>query len=225
MYTFPFHIYFEILAFLTSVIFWRKLKRGSLKWLPVYLFFIVCVEVLGWYLPVYLHQYNTGLLFNFSVPIEYLFFSYLFYKSFAKKFNRLFTTTFSILLIAYVLVYSFQKATNVMNFNAYYLLIGSFAMIWMSIAYFLEQFYKNETDNVWNVPMFWITTGVLFFNIGEFSFNMVSTFVIENKLDPVNILFRQINNKLVILLYILITIGLIVCQKNSKPLSNLSTTM
>lgn len=222
MASFPFHIYFEIAALLCAVIFFKSLRKSGFDLFAPYLAFIVLVEVLGWYLPVYLKQ-HTGWVFNISVPVEYLFFSFIFHQHYQKKINKRIVIVFIVFFAGYMLYYSLFK--NIKYFNAYYLLIGSFVMILMSIAYFFEQFYKNETGNIWNEPMFWITAGVLLFNIGEFSYDLVSNFIIKNLFDPINVLFREVNNKLIILLYLLISIGLIICRKKSKQSRKVSASM
>jgi hypothetical protein len=212
MYPFPIHIYFEIAAFLASLIFWNKLKDTKLRWFAGYLFLIIVVEVLGWYLPGYLHKKN-GWLFNVSVPIEYLFFSFIFLIHFLKVINRKIVLAFVTVFIPYFFYYSFFKGIN--TFNANYLLYGSLAMIIFSILYFIEQYNKVSAANIWTEPMFWVVTGVFLFNAGEFSYNFLSKFIIKNKLDTTIVLFKSINNKLIILFYLLITVGF-VCQKITK---------
>jgi hypothetical protein len=215
MAAFPIHIYFEIAALLCAAIFWSTLKNTNLKWFLPFLALIVLVEIFGWYLPVYLKK-PTGWIFNISVPVEYLFFSLIFYTHFRKKINKLATVLFAASFFVYTLYYSVFE--NIRVFNPYYLLTGSLAMIFMCIAYFFEQYTSHKTENIWNEPMFWIVTGVFLFNIGEFSYDLVSGFIIKNKFDPANKLFRSINNKLVILFYLLISLGILICRKNTKQL-------
>jgi len=212
MSLFPFHIYFEITALLACILFWSSAKDTDLRWFLPYLTLIVFVEVMGWYLPVFLGKTNAW-LFNISVPIEYLFFAFIFYAHYAKPLNRKFALIFIVLFSAYVICYSLIK--GIYNFNTYYLLIGSLVMIILSVLYFSEQYSKTETGNIWSEPMFWITTGVFLFNAGEFSYNFLSEFIVKNNLDPTISLFRLINNKLIILFYLLIAIAFI-CLRNTK---------
>ena len=212
MANFPFHIYFEILALLTCLFFWKSSSKSTLRWFLPYLIFIVFVEIMGWYLPVFLGETNAW-MFNISVPIEYIFFSFVFYSHYRKETNKKFALGFIFLFLIYVVSYSLVK--GVYNFNANYLLIGSLAMIVFSVLYFYEQYIKVDTDNIWSEPMFWIVTGVFLFNAGEFSYNFISKFIIKNNLDPTIKLFRSINNKLIIVLYLLIAAGF-VCLRTTK---------
>ena len=212
MSSFPFHIYIEIVALLTCLVFWKTSSSSPLRWFLPYLAFIVFVEIMGWYLPNFLGEPNAW-MFNISVPIEYLFFSFIFYSHYERGLYRKFAMTFVVLFGIYTLVHSLIN--GIYLFNANYLLIGSLAMIVLSVLYFYEQYIKADTGSIWAEPMFWITTGVFLFNAGEFSYNFISKFIIKNNLDPTIALFRSINNKLIILFYLLIATGFI-CLRATK---------
>ena len=74
----PLFYYFEILAFITSAVFLFKANNRSLRWFPFFLFFIVAVEFTAMYIRQVLHQPNVW-LYNFSIPVEYLFFGLIFF--------------------------------------------------------------------------------------------------------------------------------------------------
>src|SRR5688500_16270722 len=84
MFPLPIHIYFEIAALATSIIFWYKLRHTKLSWLLPFLIFIVVVELTGRYIRKELHQPNAW-LYNISVPIEFLFYGFIFYLHYYKK--------------------------------------------------------------------------------------------------------------------------------------------
>lgn len=212
MSTFPFHIYFEIVALLTCLVFWKSSSKSTLRWFLPYLAFIVFVEIMGWYLPMILGKPNAW-VFNISVPIEYIFFSLIFYSYYERSLNKKLALTFIVLFAIYAIAHSLIN--GIYLFNANYLLVGSLAMIVLSVLYFYEQYIKVDTGNIWAEPMFWITTGVFLFNAGEFSYNFLSKFIIKNNLDPTIALFRSINNKLIILFYLLIAAGFI-CLRTTK---------
>ena len=58
--------------------------------------------------------------------------------------------------------------------------------------------------------MFYIAAGLLLFNAGEFSANLFAEFY--GRLDPGFKLFRDINNKLILVLYISFAIAFL-CQR------------
>jgi hypothetical protein len=167
---------------------------------------------MGWYLPNFLGKPNAW-LFNISVPVEYLFFSFMFYSFYEKRFHRNLAVAFMILFSVYAVGYSLMNGLKI--FNSYYLLIGSFVMVTFSVLYFYDQYTRTETGNIWSEPMFWITTGVFLFNAGEFSYNLLQKFIVNNELDVRLDLFSSINHKLIVVFYSLIAAGFI-CLKITK---------
>ena len=122
MSSFPFHIYIEIVALLSCMLFWKSATKSSLRWFLPYLTLIVFVEIMGWYLRVFLGKTNAW-LFNISVPIEYLFFAFIFYSHYVKLINRKFAFIFIVLFSIYAIAHSLIK--GIYYFNTYYLLTGS----------------------------------------------------------------------------------------------------
>lgn len=205
MFPLPIHILFEIGCFLISLVFWYKIRNSKLRWFMPFLLFMVVVELYGRYLRKELLQPNAW-LYNLSVPIEYLFYSFIFlihYKS--KLFQnavKIFMVLFFIFIVANILVIQgFHK------FNTNILKIGSFSMIILSCLYFTELLKTESRINLLSEPLFWIATGVFLFNTGEFLYSLFSDFLIINHLDRTRIIFVTINNKLIWLLYTCLAIS------------------
>ena len=207
MFPLPIHIYFEIAALLTSIILWFKLRHSKLFWLLPFLFLIVFVELTGRYIRAELHKPNAW-LYNLSVPIEYLFYAFLFYLSFQRKaFKKaavIFLIGFSIFAVSNILFIQ-----GISKFNTNILKIGSFSMIVLSFFYFVDLLSKEDQFNIFIEPMFWIATGVFLFNTGEFLYTLFSDYLISNHLDKTRKIFSSINNKLIWVLYTCIVISII----------------
>src|SRR5258705_7636789 len=120
MFPLPDHIFFEIGALLTSILFWYKIKNTKLCWLIYFMIFIVGVELYGRYLRKELHEPNLW-LYNISIPIEYLFYGLLFYLHYTRKlFLQIaifFLIFFSIFAISNILfIQGFEKFnTNILK--------------------------------------------------------------------------------------------------------------
>ena len=71
----------ELLACITGFIYWKKLRGTFWKWFPVYLLVIVIIEIIAPYLDASL---NNNLYRFFGIPIQFLFFCWLFYQYFEK---------------------------------------------------------------------------------------------------------------------------------------------
>lgn len=200
------HNYFEFFALLTSVLFWQSIKKTPLRWLAYFLFFIVAVEITGAYYSKILHKPNAW-LYNFSVPLEYLFFTWLLSQHFRtpafKRIAIFFLVGFSSFMVLQLFVFG-----QLTVFNSIFLKIGSLAMIIFCCFYFID-FMRDEVPvNPVKEPMFWIVSGLFLFNAGEFLYVSLSNILFSdwNKWKPVII---KINNNLIILLYATIAIGIL----------------
>ena len=199
MFPLPLHIYFEIAALIASIIFWRRIQHTILKWFIPFLAFIVAVELTGRYIGKVLRQPNVW-LYNISIPIEYLFISFIFYSYYRKRANQYLAMWFLILFTVFVL-FNITLIQGMNKFNTNTLVFGSFFMIIFSILYLVEMYRSEETTHFYKDPMFWISIGVMLFNAGEFAYNLLSHYLINRELDKAAKFFASINNKLILVLY------------------------
>ena len=207
MFPLPANIYAEIAAFLTSVIFWGNIKSSKLRWLCPFLFFILAVELCGRFFYKELHVSNAW-LYNFSVPVEYLFYTFLFYSFYKRKFNKTLAVVFLTVFPVWVLV-SLVFINGVYLFNDNFLMTGSISMVLFCFLFFIELLMNEELVNPFRQPIFWIACGLFLFNAGEFTYNtfldiLIGKWVYGKKL------FEQINNNLIFVLYTSIIIAIII---------------
>ncbi len=204
------HNYFEIAALFASLIFWKRIRGTFLQWMLPFLIFIVSIELYGRHLRNDLRLPNAW-LYNFSIPVEYLFYAFLFYSYSQKKWIKNFILGFGIIFLLFVLTnLFFIQGHQKMNTNM--LKVGSFSMIVVCCLFFVELLSVERVVNYVKEPMFWIATGVFLFNTGEFFYTLFSDYLIHNHLDKTRKLFSSINNKLIWVLYTCITIS-ILCTK------------
>jgi hypothetical protein len=212
MFPLALHNYFEILALITSVVCWPRIKSTNLRWFLPYLSFIVIIEFTGRYIRTVIHKTNTW-LYLISIPMEYIFFAIIFYLHFRNKSYKLiagyFVPLFSIFVVVNILLYQKASAIGII------LLTGSFSMMMFSCLYLIDIFRRNEIINLLKYSLFWITIGVLLFNAGEFMYDLFFKTLRLNKLDRTAKLFSDINNKLILVLYTCISIGLIWTKKET----------
>lgn len=208
------HNYFEIAALLAAIFFWKRLKQTKLYLLLPFMIFIVSVELYGRYLRNELRLPNAW-LYNFSIPIEYLFYAMLFYFHYQKSLFKkiILFSTFSFLLFVVINVL-FIQGHQKMNTNM--LKTGSFCMILFSCLFFTELLSTDKIVNYIKEPMFWVATGVLLFSTGEFFYTLFSDYLIKSHLDKTRKIFSSINNKLIWVLYTCITISIICTKKKHQ---------
>jgi hypothetical protein len=203
------HHYIEIFALIISVFCIRQLKHTALVWFIPYLLLIVIVELSGKYTAHVLHQPNAW-IYNLSVPIEYLFYSFIFYSEVSSRIFKRLIVVLACLFLFYI-IYSLLTSRWIIVFNAGFLLRGSGMMLLFCCLFFWDLFSRAEEINLLTHPYFWIAAGLFLFNLGEFSYNLFAD-LLFNRGDKGAVFFRQINNYLNLVLYICISTGLL-CRK------------
>lgn len=202
----------EFSALVVSLVFWPKINKGRLRSLPLFLFFILGVELLG----NYLHGFKgyNNVLYNFSIPIEYLFYMLLFYLHgdfLLRRFSQV--ACLSIIVIA---IYNFVTKPFFEHHN-YVLMTGQLSAILCGCIYFYERFASNEETSLIKIYFFWIASGLLLFNLGELAYSIYfNAFKTNKKLDPSDLFFKYINNTLLLFLYFFYIVAIII---NKKPVN------
>lgn len=197
---------------LVSALLWPQLRTSVLRWFLPFLIFIVCVELTGRYSRRVLGITN-GWLYNLSIPIEYLFFTFIFCRMYSRIAYRFLTMWFLILFSIFIVINI--MVNGLAEFHTNVLQVGSFFMIVFSVLYFINLYQDAEMEIVWRQPMFWIAAGVFIFNMGEFAYDFLSDYLINHGLDRTTAIFRSINNNLILVLYSFLIIGFL-CNRSTQ---------
>lgn len=210
MFPLPLFYYFEIGALITSVVCLYKFNHIPLRWFIPFLMLMVAVEFTGRYIRKDLGQINTW-LYNISIPIEYLFYGFIIGSlCLTLSFKKIIFYTIVLFILWTVINLLFIQGFKQLNTET--LIIGSCVMIFFSCIGFIDLFKNDNHQTLLKNPLFWICTGVLFFNTGEFLYLFFLDVFIKNSWDTTANLFASINNKLIYVLYTCISIA-IVCSK------------
>ena len=99
------------------------------------------------------------------------------------------------------------------NFNTLTTTVGGFTVAVTTLLYFYQLIKGIEHSNLTKVPMFWISTGILFYSVGTIIlFNYFHKYI---HLPPsLRTSIWTINSVLNILQNVLFTIGILCKQKN-----------
>lgn len=146
-------------------------------------------------------------LYNLSIPIEYLFYAFLFYSFYNKQVNKKLALGFIILFALWVPV-SLFIVNGFFLFNNNFLKTGSISIVLLCLLYFFEILMAENMVNPFHLPMFWLACGLFLFNAGEFTYNTFSDWLLD-EWAPGKKLFGQINNNLIFVLYTSIIIAII----------------
>lgn len=202
--------FFELLACVTGFAYWRKIHKSYWKWFPVYLGLIVMIELAG---KILMNVYNDReanlTLYNyFGIPIQFLFFFWVFYKFFEEeKFRRWPIAGLSIYLACWVAERFFLVATRTW-FMSFSYTIGNVILLVLIILFFIKFINSNEILKYRQSMMFWVSLGLLSFYLGTFPYYALRNTLLGNYKQLVNV-YAYISFGLDYLMYIFFTIAFI----------------
>jgi hypothetical protein len=207
-------IYFLLIITSLSIIFpfgmaiWRyKYLPTSGKVLYAYLWVsIIIFEIAAWYTS--LNGIQNHFLFNIFSPIEFLLLSCIYWLEFKTlRFRR-------ILVVIVSLIFSFQVGSNIIfwesfnRFNSVANALPNLGLMFFVILYFYELLKEQEVISLSSFPMFWISSGIIFYvsiNFFLFIFGEFVTFNSSAEIYNLDAIIPAISN---ITYRIFLTIGL-----------------
>ncbi|MBP6024701.1 hypothetical protein [Ferruginibacter sp.] len=198
----------EFLALSVSIISWKSLKKGKLRMLPFFLFFILTIELIG----NYFHKvpYANAKLYNFTIPVEYSFYLFVYFQH-GQKILKTFSFLSLIVLFTSCCINFYTEPFYSLHDNV--LRIGHISVIVCSCIYIYEKFQNPTEESLLQNYFYWLMSGLLLFNLGDFTyFNLFPKIQLSNW-DKSDELFESINNRLLLLLYLSYIIAIIVYNK------------
>lgn len=172
----------NVISLIAVTILYRRLQP---RWLQLFLYFLflTLLESLGSYLYAYFWKQSNHFIENIYTLISFSFYFFLFYKTMeAKKYKIIITTFLAIFLLCAFLDLVFINGFY--YFNTYSSSVGSILIILSCLIYFTHLFTSDRLLNYFRTPMFWISTGLLFFFTGSLVQNSLIRYFIANNIDP-----------------------------------------
>jgi len=165
-----------LIPLITGIVFYKKLSK-SFKFFVFYFSIAVIAECAASLSGLYLG--NNLFILHFFIPLEFAFFSCVFYLYFfSRRIKRLIFLVF-ILFVCLALIELI--ITGLWNHNSITRSFESVFLIWYSLIYFYQYFKSNNEIPVYIQPMFWFSSGVLiYFSIDFFSFMMINQLLKRN---------------------------------------------
>ena len=165
-------IFLELSSFITGLIYWKKVKNTVWQWFVVYLGFIVCGELICYYLTYFTtHQAIVNKILNYIViPAEFLFLYWLYYKhAQTKGSKRLIIACFIIYIAGYTADQClFQGKKFIFDSVSYCL--GNLLLLLAIVSFFIQFSKGDEILQYKSSMIFWVSLGVLIFYLGTFPF-------------------------------------------------------
>lgn len=202
----PLFLFFIGLAFLFGLISYQRIKFDYIRWFVPFLAITLGSEICSLMTFLKIDGRNHW-WYNLYTLFEFIFYIIVFRRAFENKGLKKACTVA-------IILYSFTFFINVFfiqgwnHFHTYTYRLGSITIITLCFLYF-RQIMKSETaTNPIDIPLFWISTGLLFFYFGFFIYISAFDFIAYSKIKEYAKLFKFISNFLNIFLYMFITIGI-----------------
>lgn len=208
----------ELIACITGFISWGKIRTSTFKWLPVFLLFVVISECVGNFLrpPVYAKE-NLAYFNYFEIPVEFLFFFWLFYNT--QSFEK-----FKSLPLVCAVLYLLSWLTDTLylsklrfSFYSFSYTFGTLLLLVVVLRYFILLVTSNNILSFWKDMIFWICTGLLVYYLGTFPYYGLRNTLLEHY-SGLYVTYSNIVCLLNALMYILFTFSFIWGKPNIKSL-------
>lgn len=158
----------ELLACIAGVLSWKKIKDTYWKWFPFYLLLIVIAEVTA----IFVNNYQgvkagAGIYRYFAMPLQMLFFFWLFYQEF-KPYRRRVLPVIATLLFIGAYIYELVAVGTLEGWiNSFSYTVGNVLLAGLIIVFFLRFIQTDRLLNFKADTMFWVSIGALIFYVGS----------------------------------------------------------
>ncbi|WP_326982094.1 hypothetical protein VUJ46_18055 [Chryseobacterium sp. MYb264] len=189
---------------LIALIYYPKVKNQYWKYFSIYLIIIFLCEVFGKWGNL-LIEYDRPKFFNyFVIPLEYIFFYWLYAAKSFKKPKLFYGLTLAYLLTFIPNELFFNKNNLIFSFNYTF---GGLILMGLVIYEFHKQVNSKEILHFSRSKMFFINIGVTLFYIGTMPFWTFHPIISEYK-DIWNIYYSYFQLSLIVM-YVLFSISII----------------
>ena len=169
-------------------------------------------------LELMLKAINNLFIFHILVPIQYVFYALVFYFTLSSKGVR----SLIIASIGFVLVASVfftLKVQKIHEYNSYMIIIKHFFMVIWILLYFRQLLIKADVGNLLLEPMFWISTGLLFYSLGNFFIEGYMNYLIRTSMSMAQELY-SVTTLLGLFMYALFFVSFLFARTFTDSYSN-----
>jgi hypothetical protein len=208
----------EFVACVTGLIYWRKIRTSVFKWFPAYLGFIVISECVGQMLNKPGMENANHAFFNyFEIPVEFLFFFWLFYITGKdNKYKALPLVCAGLYLLCWLTDTLYLSKMH-FSFYSFSYTMGNLLLLVLIMRYFILLVTSNHILGFRNDMLFWICTGLLLYYLGTFPYyGLINTFgILYPKLySGYSLVMYALNS----LMYLMFTFSFIWGRPSTKSL-------
>ncbi len=199
-----------LIAIVASLLLYKQVPRGWLRLLPVFLLFTFVVQLGGYYYSKTFKKSNH-FIFNGYTVVAFLFYFFLFYDTQELKQYRKWLLPVLLIFIVTFLLKSFVWGSFFI-YNSLVNNVGELLIFCCCLTYFYELLRAERWSHYFSIPMFWITTGIVFASVSDFVYLSVFNYIMDNKLDPNGVIYGVITTTSSIIEYGLFTVAFL-CKR------------
>lgn len=162
-------IFFELLAAATAIMYWNKVSESYWKWFVVYLVTIALSETIALYVGYQLQdkQLNAFINIYFNIPLQFIFFFWLFYKWFGQSNKKSWAMAGCAGYIFSVLFELFFLKGKQLWFFSFSYIVGNIFLLLLTILFFYGFILSDKVLHYRSSRMFWVCCGLLVFYMGS----------------------------------------------------------
>lgn len=212
------HHYVELFALLIAIIFYKDLSRHTaFKYFIPFLAITSIIEITS----IGKDRPSKNLIYNFFLVGEFFFYSFLFYNNL--QFLKLKKVIFYFFpcFVAYFII-NILFVYGLHEYHSYTSILSSFFIVIYICMFFYETILpQNSQIKLFLQPFFWVSVGLLFFNLGSVIMFAMLNFLSSNDLQNKGVVvFKTIIMSLNLILYGSFSIAFILCRNNKKMYSS-----
>lgn len=197
----------EIITVIIATVFRKKYFSSTEKYFFYFLWFTAFIDISGaaW---GFLVSSNNYWIFNIFIFLSCLFYFYWYYSILKKRLYKKIIVVFSMIFILYA-IYNFIN----LSWDGYHVptfIYGSIMITIISLFYFSELLNNDQILEVKYELRFWISIGLLLFNVGMVPYMIFSREYINADLSNIILIFLNV------VLYGSYSLGFIWCKKEDE---------
>lgn len=153
-------------------------------------------------------------LYHWLIPVQYVLFSSVFFVALTNETHKkvILLSIPLYLLLVILFTFTLQPPTE---FNSYARLLKNILITGWTLLYYKEIFTSLKVVNLNKEPMFWVSTGLLFFSLGNFFVDGLMNYLLSLSYELAHTL-NYIRVFLGYLLYITFLIALLLSKKQAQ---------
>jgi len=183
---------FEGFAAIAGILCWAKWKNSFWKWFIVYLTILFLSESAGQILSARKMYAANGILYGwFVLPMEFLFFCWLYYQFFEQRIKPLAIFCAAAYLVSWIIEQLFIKERSA-YFSSFSYCMGNLVLVIMVVVFMARLLFSDSMPGYKTNPAFWVSIGVMIFYLGTFPYYGLFHLLATKKFRPIHEMYTWV---------------------------------